>query len=250
MDQLRGSLQLDILEIGVFRGDLLKALVKRDDVAVNSYTGIDPYLGDLSDSYTGAYWKNRTESSSVFESTKRLFEQNGHTLHRTFSHEYYGGSRERKWDVVIVDGDHSFAPAYWDLGHWFGRVRAGGLLLADDYANADTPEVTRAVNAFVDANGEFIRRSGYQVLPFLNDAKSIPISLTVVYFERNDAEYTSPEWPFPVEYGTSGRTPRLVHYLRQPVKHLLARFGVGVYPLNQASDRAGRPPQGFSQFLG
>jgi len=40
---------LDILEIGVYRAGLLRGLLKRTDVQVVSYTGIDPYLGDERD---------------------------------------------------------------------------------------------------------------------------------------------------------------------------------------------------------
>ena len=55
------SKPLNILEIGVFRAGLLRNLRTRTDIEVESYTGVDPYVADATDSYTGSYWKNKNE---------------------------------------------------------------------------------------------------------------------------------------------------------------------------------------------
>ena len=56
---------LDILEIGVFRGGLLKSLLERSDIQIWRYTGVDPYLGKEDDPYTGLYWKNEDEANAL-----------------------------------------------------------------------------------------------------------------------------------------------------------------------------------------
>ncbi len=193
---LSASEPLDILEIGVFRAGLIQGLMGRRDVQVRSYTGVDPYLGSRGDSYLGSYWNNRADAEADYRSASLVFKQfAGAELIRARSHEYFQQSGSRTWDVIIIDGDHRYGPALWDLHHWFKRLRPGGLLVADDYANSDTPEVTRAVNDFLARNTTAVARSGYRVLPFQNYGKQIPIALTVVFFEKLQSHDTG-AWPY------------------------------------------------------
>ncbi len=177
---------LRILEIGVFRAGMLRHLVKRNDISIASYTGIDPYLGETSDPYLGSYWSTTGESNAVYEQSKHIFDESGHQLVRTYSHKYWEETQNQTWDLILVDGDHRYASALWDMHHWFQRLRPGGVMIADDYANSDTPGVTRAVNRFIELNAEGIAQTGYTVLPFQNKKKYIPISLTFVYWMRGE----------------------------------------------------------------
>jgi|GEM_PF-750895 len=190
---------LDILEIGVFRATLLRGLLKRTDVQVGTYIGIDPYLGDERDSYTGAYWKDKGEANEVWVEAKRVFDESGYELIRCCSHEFYAESSTRVWDLIIIDGDHRYPAALWDLHHWFKRLKPGGIIIGDDYANSDTPAVTRAVNVFIRMNKENICRSGYRVLPFQNKGKEIPISLTIVFFMKSQNPKETKSWSYQFE---------------------------------------------------
>jgi hypothetical protein len=208
---------LEVLEIGVFRAALLASLLKRSDVPLASYVGVDPYVGDRTDSYRGAYWRNPSESSVVYQEARNVFSRHGHTLERDFSHRFYARTADRQWDVIIVDGDHRYHAALWDCHHWFQRLRPGGLLLVDDYANVDTPEVTRAVNDFIDLQPA-ISKVGYRVLPFQNSGKRIPVSLTFVYFQKAASTRQPAAWKF------EGSEARGLH----PVRRLFRRFGFDV----------------------
>ena len=117
-----------------------------------------------------------------WEDAKALFDKAGHQLFRSCSHDFYAVRQESFWDIIIVNGDHRFAGVLWDLQHWFKRLKPGGLFLTDDYGNSDTPEVTPAVNKFIQLNQENISNSGYRMVPFQNKGKEVPISLTIVYF--------------------------------------------------------------------
>ena len=217
---------LDILEIGVHKGGLLRTLCGRKDILVNSYTGVDPFLGNESDSYTGSYWRDSKESLSVYKRSLRLFQENGYTLYRSFSHKFYQEYSKDTWDVIIIDGDHRFHQALWDLHHWFKRVRSKGILLADDYGNSDTPEVTRAVNSFITKNEKNIARSGYKILPFQNEGKFIPISLTIVYFMKKENPRDTEDWEFPIKYSTAAKQST-----ERPRKKLY-RFGTCQFDAN------------------
>ena len=188
---------LDILEIGVYRGSLLRSLLERSDIQIGRYTGVDPYLGTQHDPYTGAYWNNEEEAKAIWNDAKSLFDEAGHQLFRSCSHEFYALRQESMWDVIIIDGDHRFPGAFWDLHHWFKRLKPGGLYLADDYGNTDSPEITPAVNRFIQLNKENISRSGYRVVPFQNKGKEIPISLTIVYFLKSRNPKETKSWPYP-----------------------------------------------------
>jgi hypothetical protein len=98
--------------------------------------------------------------------------------------------------LIIVDGDHRYSPALWDLHHWFKRLAPGGILMADDYANVDTPEVTRAVNDFIRMNKANILKKGFKVIPFQNKHKEIPISLTVVFFMKVESPVETVSWNY------------------------------------------------------
>jgi hypothetical protein len=209
---------LDILELGVYRAGLLRGLLERTDIRVASYTGVDPYLGDDRDAYRGAYWKNEREADAVWTSAREVFDAAGHQLHRDFSHEHFARSGKRSWDVIIVDADHRYSAALWDLQHWFKRVKSGGLMLADDYANCDTPEVTPAVNEFIRLNPKAIAKSGYRLLPFQNKGKEVPISLTIVYFLKAEHAGDTKSWSYSLP-----AKPR-VH----PVRRLFRRFGLDI----------------------
>lgn len=42
--------------------------------------------------------------------------------------------KNRRFDIVFIDGDHSFEGAYADLSNWSSKVRMGGYLLVHDCA--------------------------------------------------------------------------------------------------------------------
>ncbi len=177
---------LDILEIGVHRARLLTWLTSQYDIQVSSYTGVDPYAGDETDPYTGAYWKDKEEADNVWNESNSIFEKHGHSLLRLYSQDYYSESEGSEWDVILVDGDHRYTEALWDFEHWFNRVKPNGIMIVDDYGNSDTPEVTRALNEFIRNNRHKILKSAYRVLPFQNKGKEIPISKTIVFLMRNE----------------------------------------------------------------
>ncbi len=59
-------------------------------------------------------------------------------------------------------------------------------MIVDDYANCDTPGVTRAVNEFIRCHKANIKRVGYRTIEFQNKGKEVPIVLSFVYFEPVD----------------------------------------------------------------
>jgi len=54
------------------------------------------------------------------------------------------------FDLIYIDGDHTFDGVSRDLAAWFSKVRPGGVFCGDDY---DWDGVKRAVHKFVEERG-------------------------------------------------------------------------------------------------
>jgi len=54
------------------------------------------------------------------------------------------------FDLIYIDGDHTFEGVSSDLSVWFSKIRPGGVFCGDDY---DWDGVKRAVNNFADERG-------------------------------------------------------------------------------------------------
>ena len=172
--------EIDILEIGVFKAGQIGPAYSNCNV--KSYVGIDPYLGDSTDPYKGAYWKNEVEAFKIYEQSKRIFDKQGGTLLKTTSEIYFRSiSEDRKFDVIFIDGNHRFSYAMKDMTYWFSHLAVGGVMLIDDYANTDTPDVTRAVNLFLELHEDCIRSIDAFDRWFKNKGKHIPVCNKVVF---------------------------------------------------------------------
>jgi hypothetical protein len=175
-----GNKSVDILEIGVYTASVSKKMFA-SDLNINSYIGVDPYMGTKQDPYYNSYWK-KNDANRVYESVNKLFVQNNHKLIRLKSDTFFKKNKDY-FDLIFVDGDHRFEPALKDMYNAKKFLKKDGVLIIDDYANVDTPQVTKAVNIFVRENQDNILRMGREVVEFQNVGKFIPISLTFVYIQ-------------------------------------------------------------------
>ena len=175
---------LDILEIGVFRGGIIRSIFANCPEIVKTYTGVDPYLGNPDDPYFNAYWKGSADvAEKQYVDSEALFAERGATLVRKTSDQFFAEPGE-SFDLILVDGDHRFAPALRDLTNALTRLRPGGLLVCDDYGNSDSPDVTRAVVRFCARAGDFYDASGYRPIWFENAGKPAPIQLSIIFWRK------------------------------------------------------------------
>ena len=175
---------IDILEIGVFRADLSKGFLSHPGLRIGRYDGVDPFLGDEGDPYLNSYWRNREESASVYEQARSVFDGFGQRLHRTTSQAFAESlSPDTRYDLIYIDGDHRYREALWDIATYFRHIADGGLLAIDDYANVDTPDVTPACNAFIQANKANIRKIDSVPIWFKNLRKEVPVVQVTVFIE-------------------------------------------------------------------
>lgn len=68
------------------------------------------------------------------------------------SSEALAAIREQTIDLLVIDGDHSYAGVKRDFENYRDLVRAGGLILFDDYDTSDWPEIREYVDKEVRPN--------------------------------------------------------------------------------------------------
>lgn len=66
---------------------------------------------------------------------------------------------KQKYDVLIIDGDHSYAGVKADFENYVKTVKLGGYIIFDDYSAADWPAVQQYVDAEIESC-DFVARVG------------------------------------------------------------------------------------------
>jgi len=110
------------LEIGVREGDSLKALLK----------GHHPYNITLCDTWGGAYGgTGRGSSKHIVKLLEELEYEGGVNILDGDSHQLIP-LLKKTFDMINVDGDHSYNGAMTDLKNCWKLLEKGGLLNLDD----------------------------------------------------------------------------------------------------------------------
>ena len=150
---------LSLIEIGTLFGINLAILYEacRGRFSNVHLTAIDP-LG-------GYYNKGMADMITQVPVNRTVFEHNMRrmdvpaealTLIPEFSTDKAAleAASERKYHLLIIDGDHSYQGVKFDFDHYSPFVESGGYIIFDDYNSTDWPDV----GAFVDQ--EIRSRSG------------------------------------------------------------------------------------------
>lgn len=61
----------------------------------------------------------------------------------------------RRYDVLLIDGDHSYAGVKFDFEHYAPFVSPGGFIIFDDYTSPFWPDVTRYLDEEVRPRADF-----------------------------------------------------------------------------------------------
>lgn len=147
-----------ILEIGVAHGYHANFILEQNKEI--HYTGIDPYNYDYETS--GEFISDMCNlfSSDPMITFERLYQavvknlqnySNRATLIRLKSSEALSQIRNDSYDLIFLDGDHSYDAVSFELKNYYKKVRSGGIVSGDDY---NWPEVKKAVDDFIKESGE------------------------------------------------------------------------------------------------
>lgn len=156
-----------------------------------------PILVGGGDPYLGSYWSNRREADAVFLRAKGVFDDLGFVLHRKTSIDFYAGlDSQELFDLIYVDGDNGFVQAFWDMCAFYRHVAEDGLFMVDDYSHVQHPDVTFAVNKFIDHTKTNIAKMGYITGHFNQQKFHVPLSQTTFFCSPVSRDIWT-EYPLP-----------------------------------------------------
>jgi hypothetical protein len=103
-------------------------------------------------------------------------------LHRKTSTEFFEDlNKNELFDLIYVDGDHGFVQAFWDMCAFFRHMNENGLFMVDDYSHVQHPDVTLAVNSFIDVAKDNIAKIGYVTGHFKQERMHVLLSQTTFF---------------------------------------------------------------------
>ena len=129
-----------------------------------TYYGIDPYLVgyDPKDIFVRDVGRlfNEAGPQRAMDRLHAAVKQNlrayGHRakLHRKTSIEAAQSFADGFFDLIFIDGDHTYDAVKADLAAWWPKLKIGGIFCGDDYV---WPDVKRAVDEFASAHGRVVK---------------------------------------------------------------------------------------------
>jgi len=143
-----------VLEIGVAWGYHAEHLLM--NLPSIAYTGVDPYLPEYDKNDAFPSFVAKLFNDNEKDSMDRLYQAvqlelnekfpGRATLIREKSTDWIEIASD-KFDVIFLDGDHTYETVKKELSGFWTKVNEGGVLAGDDY---DWPEVKKAVDEFAN----------------------------------------------------------------------------------------------------
>lgn len=146
-----------VVEIGVYEGEMSRRLLYRTNLHLLM---VDPWgQAESSEAYKATDDPMATMTKEQWDEVRRKSLKNvsfAADRVRAFqgtseeAAEYYP---DDKYDLVFIDGDHSYDATSQDIETWWDRVADGGWLGGHDYRNDKGFGVVEAVNEFAEEHG-------------------------------------------------------------------------------------------------
>lgn len=147
--------RMDVLEIGTLFGigGLVLHEALRPFCGVLVTTVVDPFEG---------YYGNELDRSTglpvtldVFETNRKIFGIDAEEIRTIVGLSEDPGTvsqaADRSYELVIIDGDHSYDGVRRDIELYGPMLAPDGLMIVDDYGNDDWPGVTRHVDELLES---------------------------------------------------------------------------------------------------
>jgi len=121
-----------ILEIGIFKGEFLDYLVQNS--GASSIDGVDLFEGIT---FSGDVDGNNSISYDVGKSYIDLTEKYKNNpavrLYKSDSSTFLASVADNTYDIIYIDGDHSYEGSKKDLEQSFKKIKNGGYIMGHDY---------------------------------------------------------------------------------------------------------------------
>jgi len=121
-----------ILEIGVFKGDFLDYLEKNCNWG--SIDAVDLFEGTTcsgdADGNDVVYYD---VGKSYLELLDKYKEKSNIKIHKSNSIHFLQNQEDNTYDIIYIDGDHSYNGVKQDLTNAFRKIKNGGYIMGHDY---------------------------------------------------------------------------------------------------------------------
>lgn len=153
---------IKVCEIGVFKGEFSKVIL--DVLQPVELHLVDIFDGQMcsgdkdGNNITWANLNNEYELlCSKYKDYKNIF------IHKGFSYNIVSSFEDNYFDMIYIDGDHSYDGVKIDLQISYNKVKKGGYIFGHDYTVSMFEGVVRAVNEFCEEKGlniDYITKDG------------------------------------------------------------------------------------------
>jgi lipopolysaccharide biosynthesis glycosyltransferase len=151
-----------ILEIGIFKGEFFDFIA--NNCSIGLLDGVDLFVGTgASGDHDGNnfIWYNLEQSFN--ELTEKYKNNPNVNLHKSDSSTYLKSKMDDYYDIIYIDGDHTYEGCKRDLIEAFKKIKHGGYIMGHDYEmNMNKAKmywkcgVNQAVNEFCDTYKQII----------------------------------------------------------------------------------------------
>jgi len=140
---------LVVCEIGVFKGDFSKIML--DILSPKELHLIDIFDGKMCSGDKDGNDIVWTDLNKEYLNVKNMFLDNKNVyIHKGFSYDILNGFYDNYFDMIYIDGNHSYNGVKSDLKSSFLKVKNGGLICGHDYISSKFEGVVRAVDEFCE----------------------------------------------------------------------------------------------------
>lgn len=126
------SISPNILEIGVFKGEFLENIIKTCNIS--SIDAVDLFEGtQCSGDVNGNNIIEYNLESSFLELSEKYKDMPHVKIIKSDSSKYLSSVENNYYDIIYIDGDHSYEGVKKDLEASFEKVKDGGFIMGHDY---------------------------------------------------------------------------------------------------------------------
>ena len=175
-----------VLEVGVYRGAWIFSLA-RNVPQIGQLVGIDPFPGEFRN--FRHQLPQRTAAMGLSDRFTHFDSWEDMAMVEA------GPDGRRQFDVIHVDGDHSFDGAALDLSHVDSWLRPGGVVIVDDFYNHYYPGVAAATYAFIEkANYVMFMLTKNKVYLCRISDHDTWVSRTQTFLDESPLNYALADW--------------------------------------------------------
>ena len=140
---------LKLLEIGVYKGESTSVFASSgifDKIfCIDPFEGKEEAIEELNDD-----WK--TVKTQFYTNTRHW---DNISLHQNYSYNIHDKFPNESFDVIYIDGDHSYNSVIRDLKLYMPKLKKGGIICGHDYSDPH-PQTKEAINDFFGKEPEML----------------------------------------------------------------------------------------------